>query len=136
MKNRMPQKKKRRNSVELTAMKRFEKSCNRRYGVPAKLWLCGERTSDGVTVPCRLRRGEGYAIREDESAFQNTETVFCRDWGGASTSMKPWVSAKAEICGFRKVGPALRCLPLSYSRFFTDCSCPRVCACEASDICI
>ena len=79
MKNRMPRKKKRRNSVELTAIKRFEKSRSRR------------------TCP----------------AFQNTETVFCGDWGGASTSMKPWVSAKAEICGFRKVGPALHCLPLS-----------------------
>lgn len=100
MKNRMPQKKKRRTSVELTAIKRFEKSRSRR------------------TCP----------------AFQNTETVFCGDWGGASTSMKPWVSAKAEICGFRKVGPALHCLPLSYSRFFTDGSRLRVCACEASDI--
>ena len=47
------------------------------------------------------------AIREDESAFQNVETVFCGDWCGASTSMKPWVFVKAEICGFRKVGPAL-----------------------------
>ena len=54
MKNRMPQKKKRRNSVELTAIKRFEKSRSRR------------------TCP----------------AIQNTETVFCGDWGRASTSMK------------------------------------------------
>lgn len=69
MKNQMQQKKKRRNSVELTAIKRFEKSRSRKYGAPAKLWLCEERTSDGVTEPCRLRRGEGYAIREDESAF-------------------------------------------------------------------
>ena len=76
MKNRMPQKKMR-NSVELTAIKRFEK-CR--------------------TCP----------------AFQNTETVFCGDWGEASTSRKPWVSAKAEICGFRKVGPALHCRFLAY----------------------
>ena len=66
MKDRMPQKKMR-NSVELTAIKRFEK-CR--------------------TCP----------------AFQNTETVFCGDWGRASTSMKPWVSAKAEICDFLQSG--------------------------------
>ena len=122
MKNRMQQKKKRRNSVELTAIKRFEKSRSRKYGAPAKLWLCEERTSDGVTEPCRLRRGEGYAIREDESAFQNTGTVFCGNWGGASTSMKPWGSARAEICGFRNVGPALRCLPLSCVWFSISCN--------------
>ena len=28
--------------------------------------------------------------------------------------MKPWVSAKAEICGFRKMGPALHCRFLAY----------------------
>ena len=66
MKDRMPQKKMR-NSVELTAIKQFEK-CR--------------------TCP----------------TFQNTETVFCGDWGRASTSMKPWVSAKAEICDFLQSG--------------------------------
>lgn len=44
-------------------------------GVPTKPWLCGERTSDGVTEPCRLRRDEGYAIREDESVV--SEHKFC-----------------------------------------------------------
>lgn len=79
MKDRMPQKKMR-NSVELTAIKRFEK-CR--------------------TCP----------------AFQNTETVFCGDWGRASTSMKPWVSAKAEICGFRKIGPAFLCVVFNLLQF-------------------
>ena len=42
-------------------------------------------------------------------AFQNTTFVFCGDWGGASTSTKLSVSAKAEIGSFRKVGTALHC---------------------------
>jgi hypothetical protein len=41
---------------------------------------------------------------------------------------------KHETVVFRKVGPALHCVPLSHSRFFTDGSRLRVCACEASDI--
>ena len=44
-------------------------------GVPAKPWLCGERTSDEVAEPYRLRRGEGYASREDESIVP--EHNFC-----------------------------------------------------------
>ena len=67
--------KKRRSSVELSAHKRFEKSRSRWKGYPAKPWLCGERTSDEVTEPCCLRRGEGYAIREDESIVP--EHTFC-----------------------------------------------------------
>ena len=59
--------KKRRSSAELSAHKRFAKSRSRWKGYPAKPWLCGERTSDEVTEPCCLRRGEGYAIRENES---------------------------------------------------------------------
>ena len=67
--------KKRRSSAELSAHKRFEKSRSRWKGYPAKPWLCGERTSDEVTEPCCLRRGEGYAIREDESIVP--EHKFC-----------------------------------------------------------
>jgi len=44
-------------------------------GAPTKPWLCGERTSDEVTEPCRLRQGEEYAIREDESIVP--EHSFC-----------------------------------------------------------
>ena len=113
MKNRMPQKKERRNSVELAAIKRFEKSRSRRYGVPAKLWLCGERTRDGVTEPCRLRRGEEYAIRENESAFQYTETVFC---GGLGRKLN-----KHETVGFCESGN-LR-FSQSGSRFALPLSC-------------
>lgn len=75
----MGRKKKRRDSVKLTAYKRFKKSRSRRI----------------------------------YPAFQNTTFVFCGDWGGASTSMKLSVSARAEIGSFRKVGTALHCLPLS-----------------------
>ena len=57
-------------------------------GDPTKPWHCGERTSDGGTEPCRLRRGEGYAIREDESVVSEHNFVFCGDWGSAPTSMK------------------------------------------------
>ena len=67
--------KKRRSSAELPAHKRFVKSRSRWKGYPAKPWLCGERTSDEVTEPCCLRRGEGYAIREDESIVP--EHTFC-----------------------------------------------------------
>ena len=67
--------KKRRSSAELPAHKRFAKSRSPWKGHPAKPWLCGERTSDEVTEPCRLRRGEGYAIREDESIV--SEHNFC-----------------------------------------------------------
>ena len=67
--------KKRQRSVELPAHKRFEKSRSRWKGYPAKPWLCGERTSDEVTEPCCLRRGEGYAIREDKSIVP--EHKFC-----------------------------------------------------------
>ncbi len=77
----MGRKKKKRNSVKLTAHKRFEKSRSRRI----------------------------------YPAFQNTTFVFCGDWGGASTSTKLSVSARAEIGSFRKVGTALHCLPLSSS---------------------
>ena len=72
----MGRKKKKRNSVKLTAHKRFEKSRSRRI----------------------------------YPAFQNTTFVFCGDWGGASTSTKLSVSARAEIGSFRKVGTALHCL--------------------------
>ena len=41
-------------SIELAAIKRFETSRSRRYGVPARPRLCGERTGDGVTEPCRF----------------------------------------------------------------------------------
>lgn len=75
----MGRKKKRRDSVKLTAYKRFKKSRSRRI----------------------------------YPAFQNTTFVFCGDWGGASTSMKLSVSARAEIGSFRKVGTALHCLPLA-----------------------
>ena len=75
----MGRKKKKRNSVKLTAHKRFEKSRSRRI----------------------------------YPAFQNTTFVFYGDWGGASTSTKLSVSARAEIGSFRKVGTALHCLPLS-----------------------
>ena len=34
-------------------------------GDPEEPWLFGERTSDGVDEPCRLRLGEGYEVRED-----------------------------------------------------------------------
>lgn len=80
----MGRKKKKRNSVKLTAHKRFEKSRSRRI----------------------------------YPAFQNTTFVFCGDWGGASTSAKLSVSARAEIGSFRKVGTALHCLPLSCSPFY------------------
>ena len=79
----MGRKKKRRDSVKLTAYKRFKKSRSRRI----------------------------------YPAFQNTTFVFCGDWGGASTSAKLSVSARAEIGSFRKVGTALHCLPLSCSPF-------------------
>lgn len=51
-------------------------------------------------------------------AFQNTTFVFCGDWGGASTSTKLLVSARAEIGSFGKVGTALHCLPLSFLPVF------------------
>ena len=35
-------------------------------GAHAKRKLCGERTSNGVSEPCRLRRGKGYGVCEDE----------------------------------------------------------------------
>ena len=55
---------------------------------PAKPRLCGERTSDEVTEPCRKRQGEGYAIREDESIVSEHKFCVLRDWGSAPTSMK------------------------------------------------
>ena len=67
----MGRKKKKRNSVKLTAHKRFEKSRSRRI----------------------------------YPAFQNTTFVFCGDWGGASTSTKLSVSARAEIGSFAKLVP-------------------------------
>lgn len=67
----MGRKKKKRNSVKLTAHKRFEKSRSRRI----------------------------------YPAFQNTTFVFCGDWGGASTSTKLSVSARAEIGSFAKWVP-------------------------------
>ena len=35
-------------------------------GAHAKRKLCGERTSNEVSEPCRLRRGKGYGVCEDE----------------------------------------------------------------------
>ena len=35
-------------------------------GAPAKRKLCGERMSNEVSEPCRLRRGKGYGVCEDE----------------------------------------------------------------------
>jgi hypothetical protein len=64
-----------------------------------------------------IKRFEKSRSRRTCPAFQNTTFVFCGDWGGASTSTKLSVSAKAEIGSFRKVGTALHCLPLSCSRF-------------------
>ena len=42
-------------------------------GVPAQAQrsgLRGERTSNGVSEPCRLRRGEGYGVCEADGAVQ------------------------------------------------------------------
>ena len=35
-------------------------------GAHAKRKLCGERTSNEVSEPCRLRRGKEYGVCEDE----------------------------------------------------------------------
>ena len=67
----MCKKRKRRSSVKLPAIQRFEKSRSRRI----------------------------------YPAFQNTTFVFCGDWGGASTSTKLSVSARAEIGSFAKWVP-------------------------------
>ena len=48
------------------APKAFRRNAQpRKTGDPEKPWLFGERTSDGVDEPCRLRLGEGYEVRED-----------------------------------------------------------------------
>ena len=72
----------------------------------------GKKRRSSAELPAH-KRFEKSRSRWIYPSFQNTHFVFCGDWGRASTSMKLWVSAKAEICGFRKVGPALHCLPLS-----------------------
>ena len=44
---------------------------NERFGAPGKAnGFVGERTSDAVSEPCRLRQGEGYEVREDEGGEQ------------------------------------------------------------------
>ena len=38
-------------------------------GTPARpKCLAGERRSDRMSEPCRLRRGEGYGVRDDEAS--------------------------------------------------------------------
>ena len=65
-------------------------------GGPTKPWLCGERTRDEVTEPCRLRRGEGYAIREDESSVPEHQFCVLRGSGQRPN--------KQETGGFRVNG--------------------------------
>ena len=53
--------------------KRSEGTRSQPKGVPAQAQrsgLRGERTSNGVSEPCRLRRGEGYGVCEADGAVQ------------------------------------------------------------------
>lgn len=44
---------------------------NERFGAPGKaIGFVGERTSDTVSEPCCMQRGEGYEVREDERGEQ------------------------------------------------------------------
>ena len=75
----------------------------------------GKKRRSSAELPAHKRFAKSRS-RRIYPAFQNTHFVFCGDWGGASTSTKLSVSAKAEIGSFRKVGTALHCLPVSCSR--------------------
>ena len=77
-----------------------------------------KKKQSSVKLPA-IQRFEKSRSRRIYPAFQNTTFVFCGDWGGASTSTKLSVSARAEIGSFCKVGTALHCLPLSCSPFYS-----------------
>ena len=75
--------------------------------------MCRKKKKQSSVKQPAIQRLEKMRSRRIYPAFQNTTFVFCGDWGGASTSTKLSVSARAEIGSFRKVGTALHCLPLS-----------------------
>lgn len=54
--------------------------------------------------------GEAKDTQSARTSLRSRTRKLCSagDWGGTSTGMKPWVSAKAGICVFCKVGPALQ----------------------------
>ena len=82
--------------------------------------MCRKKKKQSSVKQPAIQRFEKSRSRRIYPAFQNTTFVFCGDWGGASTSMKLSVSARAEIGSFRKVGTALHCLPLSCPSFCTS----------------
>ncbi len=92
------------------------------------------------TLSTILKNGQDKVAAPKEPEVPKADTqhgitrgaAYFRRGGGGKRKRR--ILNKHETVGFRKVGPALHCLPLSYSRFFTDGSRLRVCACEASDI--
>ena len=77
--------------------KAFQGTRSQPKGVPAQAQrsgLRGERTSNGVSEPCRLRRGEGYEVCEDEGG------LFIRGLGKSSPTSRCECQYTRPACPF------------------------------------